>query len=302
MSPLSRRSAGVATTWVARALWVVTGVIGSGAIHDALAGRSGAVRVTATVAAWLAWGGTLAVLAVASTATLTAARVLVPLGVVAAFVALLGGAGGARAWLFLAIALVTTLTVFTAELGAHFVQSSAYGAEARFLLRPPLGYAVAAITSWLVVATAVVVAVLAWPARAWLLAAVATLVAGAGLVVLPRRWHQLARRWFVFVPAGVVVHDPVVMADTLMIRSPIVADARLVGASDGAADLTGPTPGPLVRFDLHHTATAVFAPTRAEPRGRAIHLAAFVVAPSRPGAVLSRWAMPPPSTHRSSRS
>ena len=45
----------------------------------------------------------------------------------------------------------------------------------------------------------------------------------------PRRWHQLSRRWLVFVPAGLVVHDPVVLAETLMVpRRQIVGRSRLV--------------------------------------------------------------------------
>ena len=110
-----------------------------------------------------------------------------------------------------------------------------------------------------------------------------------GLFLLPIRWHQLSRRWFVVVPAGVVVHDPVVLNDTLMMPSRTVASVSLDeqgAASQTAADLTGPTPGLGVEIVLVEPTTAVFAATPANPTGRAIHLTALVISPTRPGSVI----------------
>ena len=50
--------------------------------------------------------------------------------------------------------------------------------------------------------------------------------------------------------------------------------------------MTGPTPGVTVGIVLDEMITATLAPRPASPRGTAIHLAALLVAPSRPGAVL----------------
>ncbi len=136
---------------------------------------------------------------------------------------------------------------------------------------------------------ALVLALPALAGRAWVLGAVCLVVAAAGLALLPRRWHQLSRRWLVLVPAGIVVHDPVVLADTLMLpRRSIVAVALddLGAATQTAADLTGPTPGLAVEIRLGEAVTAVLAPTPAHRDGRTIHLTALVVSPTRPGAVV----------------
>jgi hypothetical protein len=92
----------------------------------------------------------------------------------------------------------------------------------------------------------------------------------------------------VAVPAGLVVHDPVVLADTLMIPRARLTHVGLVAAArdDGSFDMTGPTPGVAVGITLDEMVTATLAPRPATPRGTAVHLAALRVAPSRPGAVL----------------
>ena len=58
-----------------------------------------------------------------------------------------------------------------------------------------------------------------------------------------RRWHKLSRRWFVLVPTGVVVHDHLVLAETLMMRRNEVVGLRLAPADTEALDLTGPAAG-----------------------------------------------------------
>ena len=106
--------------------------------------------------------------------------------------------------------------------------------------------------------------------------------------VLPSRWHQLSRRWFVVVPAGLVVHDPVVLAETVMVLRPRITRIGLVGPArgNGAFDMTGPTPGVAVGIVVDEMITVTLAPRPKSPRGTAVHLSAFLVAPSRPGAVL----------------
>jgi hypothetical protein len=275
--------------WTARIAWLAVAVVGGAAIGDALDGRSRAVQLTGTTGAWVGWAAGAAALAVAGVGTLTLVRAVVPGSLVVAAVALaLGAEAGVTIQLVVPAAIATAL-VGSAEFGRVFIQASAYGDEQRFGLRPPIGYSLACAVSWLLTATALVVAPVAWAAAAWLPAIAATAVAGAGLFVLPIRWHQLSRRWFVIVPAGVVVHDPVVLNDTLMMPSRTVASVALDeqgAASQTAADLTGPTPGLRVEIVLVEPTTAVFAATPAEPTGRAIHLTALVISPTRPGSVI----------------
>ncbi len=89
------------------------------------------------------------------------------------------------------------------------------------------------------------------------------------------------------VPAGVVLHDPVVLADTVSLRSAQIARIRLAPEDTDAADLTGPASGYAVEVQTTESITAVFAFTPSEPNGRAIHLTGFLVCPSRPGSALA---------------
>jgi hypothetical protein len=137
--------------------------------------------------------------------------------------------------------------------------------------------------------TAVVLAAPVLAGQAWALGLTCAAVGLLGLAVLPRRWHQLSRRWLVLVPAGIVVHDPVVLTETLMLPRRIIAGVALDDRGDAArtaADLTGPTPGLVVEIELTEPTTAVLAPTTGHRDGMTIHATALVVSPTRPGSAV----------------
>lgn len=278
---------GTVTLWAARAAWLAVAVVGGRAVGDAVADRSDPVRLVATVGGWVGWGAGLLALAVTGVVTLTAVRAIVPASVVVAVVTAFGGADAGSVLALAVPAAVAAVLVAAADTGQVYVQASAYGDERRFALRPPLGYLLPTVVSWAVWLAAVIAAPLAWASRAWAVAAAATVVAVVASLLLPRRWHQLALRWLVTVPAGLVVHDPVVLAETVMLPARQIDGVGLVrDRSGGAADLSGPTPGIAIGVALAEPATVVLAARPATPRGTAIHLTSFLVTPSRPGAVL----------------
>jgi hypothetical protein len=279
---------GQVTLWAARASWLAVAVLGGRAVSDAIDGRSAPVRAVATVGSWTGWGVGAIALAVTGLVTLTTVRAVVPIAVVVAGVAAVAGAPFGSTLALAVPAAVAAVLVAAADTGQIYLQAPAYGDERRFGLRPPLGYLAPTVVSWALWTAALLAAPLAWAAGAWILAAISTVVLVSGSLLLPRRWHQLSRRWLVAVPAGLVVHDPVVLADTLMLPKRQITRIALVdaGPRGGAADLSGPTPGVTVGIALAEMTTAVLAPRPSTPRGTAIHVAAMVVAPSRPGAVL----------------
>jgi hypothetical protein len=279
-----------ATTWGARAAWLVTAIVGGRAVGAAVADRSDAVQTVATIGSWTGWAVGALALAVPSVLALTVVRVVVPGALVVAGGAAIGGADAGAVLALVVPATVATVLVGAAETGRVWVQASAYGDEERFPLRPPLGYLIASIASWLVWTAGVVIAPLAIVGGAVIVGAVAAVVVVAGAAVLPRRWHQLSRRWLVAVPAGLVVHDPVILGETFMMTRREVAGLALTrvrpGEEHAAADLTGPTAGVAIEVTLHEAGTVLFAPRPGTPRGRAVHVRSFLVSPSRPGAVL----------------
>ncbi len=272
--------------WVARIAWIVVAVVGGSAVESAVDGRSSAVTWVAAIGGWSLWAMAALALAIASTVTLTIARVTVPFALMATFAAGLGGATAVGVLLLGAPAVVAMAAVMTAEFGRQYVQASAYGDEERFPLRMPVGAGLVATVAWIIWAPTTLAGPLLLAAESWIAGAVVCLVAIGGIVVLGPRWHRLSLRWFVLVPAGVVVHDPVVLADTFPLRTAQVASIGLAPADTDAADLTGPASGYALEVATTESVTVVFAFTPSEPNGRAIHLRSFLIAPSRPGAAL----------------
>jgi hypothetical protein len=275
-----------AVPWVARVAWVLVAVLGGRAVESAVDGRSDPVRWTVVIGAWTVWGLAAAALVIPSVRSLTAARLLTPLGLVVVVAAGLGGAPAADLALLGVPAVVAGAATFTADLGRSFVQSSAYGDEVRLPLRAPVAAGSAAVLTWVVWAAASTAGPLLIAAGAWLPGVPTTLVALAGIVFVGPRWHRLSRRWLVLVPAGLVLHDPVVLADTLMLRTPQIASLRLAPADTGAADLTGPASGYAVEIGTTETVSALLAFGPDAPDGRVLHLTAFLVSPTRPGQAL----------------
>jgi hypothetical protein len=290
-SPAARRHprialAGGAMTWAARGVWLILALLGGATFGAALDDRSRTVQVVATSLLWVLWGVVALGLLVPSTVSLTATRMIVPGALVAAAVAALHVDDTVAAAVTLASAAAMCAIVFSAELGEAFAQASAYGDERRFVLRPPVAFLLPAVVSWTVWCACMVIGPLALAAGAWMVGVPVTAAAVALSWLLGRRFHRLSRRWLVLVPAGVVVHDHVVLAETAMFLTSAVRSASLALAGTEAADLTGPAAGHAVEVALVDADTIVLAPTRATPNGTALHVRSVLVAPSRPGRAL----------------
>jgi hypothetical protein len=233
------------------------------------------------------WMAGVVAMAAASVITLTAARAIVPLAVPAMVAAWFAGASTGFGALSVGLALVSCAVVGSAELGRSFAQASAYGHEQRFPLRPPPAYLVAAATAWMVMAAALIAGPLLLAHRRWSVGAVVCAGAIAVAIWAWPRWHKLSRRWLVVVPVGVVIHDHLVLGETLMLRRQEVAGVRLAPADTQAFDLTGPATGHALEISTTEPVTVTLAASPKEPRGRVIHLTACLVAPSRPGRALT---------------
>ncbi len=272
-------------------VWVALVVLAAPAFDAALEERSGPVRLIAGGGVWAVWAAVLALLAIPSPPTLVAVRLLAPLAPVAALVAVVaGGPSAATAALAIGSTVLAAALCANGELGRHFVQASAYGDETRFPLRPPGALIAGPLPLfWLLTAAPCLAGPLLLAAGNWPAGVPLAALGVTAAVLLGRRSLPLARRWLVLVPAGVVVHDPLALAETVMFRSEEVVGCELAAATTEAADLTAGALGPALEFRLRDTSAKIVlnAPTREDPAAtRAVHARAILVSPTRPGAAL----------------
>jgi hypothetical protein len=130
-----------------------------------------------------------------------------------------------------------------------------------------------------------------------LLLAARQYVAGAVLLAIgivltrtiPRRLHRLARRWLVLVPVGIVVHDHLVLHETIMAPTQKILSVARTSDVGEAADLTGGVFGERITVALTEADKVILSKITAKALGttEALHVKMFCIAPRRLTAALS---------------
>jgi hypothetical protein len=276
----------VTVLWLVRALWLLQPLAFVPLLTRATEHLAPSGRMLVAVTAWAIWAAVLLAALVPSTVSLTAARMMVPLQLIT--VAVCATAGVTAVWLTTAAgaSVIALLVWFSGETGVAFAQGSAYGAEQRFPLKPPVPLLIPMLVSWLVTAAAASSAIVLLANRIWIVGAVLLGIALTTSRFVAPRFHQLARRWLVVVPVGLVVHDPMMLTENALFRSAQLAAVHLAPADTEAADLTGGTAGVVVEIVLHQMDTIVKTGTRDNPTGTALHVLSILVSPTRPGKAL----------------
>ena len=278
--------------WPARVAWAALPLTVGPALGDALGERSAAVARTGSVLAWAAWAVVLLAVAVPRTVSLTALRVVAPLAAGAGVWAAVAGEQAAQDALAAAWGALVLVAAFAPGTGDVFVDGSSYGDERRMLLRPPLALLLGPLpVTWAATVAGPVAAPLLLAAEQWVLGGAVAVAGAVATVVGARALHGLARRWVVFVPAGLVLHDLHLLADPVLFPRPTVA--RLGPAAQGAAapevlDLTGAAPGLALQLDLREPLQ--LAPRRGTRALDVVEVAHLRFAASRPGALLAEAA------------
>lgn len=276
----------VATT---RLVFVVVGVawlaLAWRAPWGSVGGFTDATQTISLAWGWVGWVAVAVAILVPSPASLTAVRIVAP-------VAVLCAVADADPW-SAAAATVSMVAVASGTFCDAMVQGGAYGDERRFCLRTPVPQLAPAALAWSLLVGTTLGGSLAAGERRWLVA-VPLLVAGAVFVWrVPVRLHQLSRRWLVLVPAGVVMHDPVVLAETVMVKRHAVAGVAVTRPPTDAFDLTGGTAGPRLEITLRSPEKVIVSDVTARMLGinGAAHVTTCAISPKRTGvafAILSR--------------
>jgi hypothetical protein len=278
--------------WASRLSVIATG-LAVPLLNNALRQMSSLTGISSTVGIWLLWSIALLCTLVPSSSALTAIRLALPtiFVIVAAAAVAIGISSGVAA--ALAISLLASLLIFSGDIGDSFVQLAAYGDERRYLLRCPPAMLLVQVLSWLVWLTLTIVAINLLASDALILGAIVAIVALLLAIVLPRRFHRFSRRWLVSVPAGLVIHDHVVLAETAMFMNNAVIEVGIDLAPSEAADLSGKCSGVGLLIELKDFDTVVLAATPKTPGGSAIHVKSMRVCPTRPGRAITELTSAP---------
>jgi hypothetical protein len=272
--------------WAMRVAWLALPVATVAVFVAALEQASGPVRWTVTIGLYAGWGGVLLAVLLPRAPGLTMVRIGGPAALAAAAWAVIATeevdptAVAALAWS--AGAAAVALAGVTAD---AFVDGSSYGSERRFALRTPTALLLGPIPlAWLAVMAGAVAGPLLLATRQWVFGGLA-LAAGVQLAWLGgRALHQLSRRWVVFVPAGMVLHDPMTLVDALLFHRRAVISIGPAAAGDAgeATDVSGGAPGLVLEARLR-------APIELSPRRESEPVAAARIrfVPIRGAAVLA---------------
>jgi hypothetical protein len=287
-APIRERLSALAhSAWPARVTWLVLPLFVGPALGDALGDASRPIQLVASAGSWAIWLVVLVATLVPTTISLTALRIAAPGAVVAAGAALVASGATAETVVGLVAALCAALAALAAETAEAFVDGSSYGDERRLPLRVPASLlAGPAELAWLAVAGGVCAGPLLLAARQWVPGAVVLAVG------VPAGWwgvrvlHTLARRWLVFVPTGLVVHDQLTLSEPVLLRRTMVRSLGPAPADTDAVDLTGGASGLALEVRLTEPASMLPTARRRQPAELA-DVSALLVTPSRPGRVLS---------------
>ena len=269
--------------WAVRAWWAALPFTAGPVLADGLQETSAAWRTTASGGQWVLWGIVLAGAELAHPATLVLVR-LAGLSAVAALVwAGLGGADWDEVALMAAVTGALAAVALSAPVGQVFVNGISYGDEVRLLLRPPAVLLAGPLPAAAVVTVGGVVSgPLLLAAEQWAWGGIVTTAGGAVAVLGGRSLYSLTRRWVVFVPAGLVLHDHLAVRDPVLMRRRAVAALEPAPKSSDAVDLTQGAAGLLLELSLSQP-IPLTPPTRRKSRTDEIQAGSILVAPSRPG-------------------
>lgn len=229
--------------WVLRIAWVTLPLTAGAGAGDAIASFDDAPHVVAAVLLWASWGaGTVALLA-PRPAGLTLVRAVAPAYVVLAIAALATGkTTGLTGWGAVAAGIVVAVLTSLPHIARAAANGIAYGDEERFPLRVPPALFLGPLPLARVLVVAATAAGPLLLADGKVVLGAITLVVGVPVVVVgARALHGLSRRWLVLVPAGVVVVDPMTLAEPVLLVRRHVRALRAsepsVGVADGVLDL-----------------------------------------------------------------
>ncbi len=222
--------------WCSRVTWALMPVTTGSAFADATEGWSSGPARLAAILLWVTWAAALFALFAPRPWGLTLVRVVAPCGFACAVLSS-ASTSAASAALALAGSGIAAILALSAPVASATANALAYGDEQRFPLRIPLPLLLGPVPG------AVVLVGLGATSGPLLLAdgryaigALATVVGLPVAALVVRALHPLACRWFVLVPAGIAIADPLTLTEPVLVRREHIASLRRTAVSALPAD------------------------------------------------------------------
>ncbi|MEO0494087.1 MAG: hypothetical protein AAF081_11785 [Actinomycetota bacterium] len=277
---------------IAIVVWIVQPFTAGAVIGDALSDAADPFRTTVSVAAWAAWLVILLAIAVPRPVTLTIARV----GTAGALISTIWAAWDVDAnhpdtsTAILALGLVAAIaavaTINLPGVADRFLDGVSYGDERRFALRAPGPVLIAALVpSTLVVIVGIAAGPLLLADERWVAGAVVTVVGWAIAWFPLNALHRLTNRFLVFVPNGLVVHDPTQMREPVLFVKREIAGLAPAPADTTAKDITAAALGLALELRFAKATELSFVSGRTTTDNETVR--SVLVAPTRPTAVMA---------------
>ena len=235
------------------------------------------------VVAWILW----AVVAIGTwihhPISLTTIRCLAPIAVFYSAVYALSESLSSLNIAVVTCGIISLMLMYTADYGSAHVQAGAYGNERRFLLRLPAPVVLPTLITWALFATVLVVLENAVQSENYVLSIPLLLALIAMSWKFAPQMHRLSKRWLVRVPAGWVVHDDLLLAENLLVRSHNLVAIDFALAESDALDLSGMTRGVPIQISLREMTDVRLSQLGARllKTMDVLHVQAFLVATTR---------------------
>ena len=235
------------------------------------------------IVAWILW----AVVAIGTwihhPISLTTIRCLAPIAVFYSAVYALSESLSSLNIAVVTCGIISLMLMYTADYGSAHVQAGAYGNERRFLLRIPAPVVIPTLITWALFATVLVVLENAVQSENYVLSIPLLLALISMSWKFAPQMHRLSKRWLVRVPAGWVVHDDLMLAENLLIRSHNLTAMDFALADSEALDLSGMTRGVPIQISLREMTDVRLSQLGARllKTMDVLHVQAFLVATTR---------------------
>ncbi len=275
--------------WCTRVAWALLPVTTGTALGDATAGWSTAPARCAAVLLWLVWAAGLFALFAPRPWGLTLLRVAAPCGFLCVIFSVTSTSAASAVLAIVGSGFAAVLAL-SAPTAAATANALAYGDEQRYSLRIPMPLLLGPVPIAVLLAGAGVATGPLLLADGRYVVGVIAVVIGFPLTgLIARALHPLSCRWFVLIPAGIAIADPLTLTEPVLVRREHIASVRRTASASLPQDALDLRLGTLVGgVELDLSDTVEFGRRRGRANAEIITPRVVSVAVVRADAALER--------------